>query len=99
MNFEIVSYLDQKNISHSVLGFAYLASAINLAIKNPELKYHTTELYRAIASTHKTTPTSVERCIRHAIEKSGCAKIVNREFISIAVDSISPNFDWNEDKQ
>ena len=52
-----------------IKGFQYLREAINLAVKNIDvINAMTKELYPQVASTFFTTPTRVERSIRHAIE-------------------------------
>lgn len=52
-----------------IKGYRYLREAIMMAVKNSELLTSLSkQLYPAIAKEHKTTPTSVERAIRHAIE-------------------------------
>ncbi len=57
-------------IRRNLLGALYLNSAIKLAVSDPFLIMHgiTTKLYPNIAKTYDTTPTKVERSIRHTLE-------------------------------
>lgn len=52
-----------------IKGYQYIREGIIMAIKDPDiLNYITKFLYPAIAKKYKTTTSSVERAIRHAIE-------------------------------
>lgn len=56
-------------LSPHVKGFRYLIDAIGLAIDDPSIRGRvTTELYPRIASQNDTTPSRVERAIRHAVK-------------------------------
>ena len=50
-------------------GYNYLITAISLVVGNADLiNSITKELYPAVAEKYKTTPSRVERAVRHAIE-------------------------------
>lgn len=52
----------------NLLGYSYIIYAIELLLFKPEYLYAVTkELYVAIANKYYTTPSRVERAIRHAI--------------------------------
>ncbi|MGN1442904.1 MAG: sporulation initiation factor Spo0A C-terminal domain-containing protein, partial [Acutalibacteraceae bacterium] len=52
-----------------IKGYEYLRQSIVLTVKDPELMHAVTKaLYPTIAKKNKTTPSRVERAIRHAIE-------------------------------
>ena len=52
-----------------IKGYQFLRSAIKLAVENPSIiNSITKQLYPAIAKQFATTPSKVERAIRHAIE-------------------------------
>ena len=52
-----------------IKGYQFLREAIKLAIENPEIiNCITKKLYPTIAGRFETTPSKVERAIRHAIE-------------------------------
>lgn len=52
-----------------IKGYQYLRQAIILTVTEPELMHSVTkELYPTVAKNNKTTPSRVERAIRHAIE-------------------------------
>lgn len=52
-----------------IRGYKYIRTAIILALENDEiLNSITKELYPTVARTYQTTPSRVERAIRHAIE-------------------------------
>ena len=55
-------------IPPNLLGYQYITHAISLIMTNPEYMHHITKgLYIDIASRFLTTPTRVERAIRHSI--------------------------------
>jgi len=52
-----------------IKGYTFLREAVRLTIDRPDIiNSITKELYPAIAETHKTSASKVERAIRHAIE-------------------------------
>lgn len=55
-------------IPPNILGYEYLTTAINLALTDEKItRAITGKLYPSIAALHETTPSRVERAIRHAI--------------------------------
>ena len=67
--------LDVTNIIHEIgvpahiKGYQYLRDAIMMSVNDGEMLNSITKLlYPTIAKQHKTTPSRVERAIRHAIE-------------------------------
>ena len=59
----------ELGIPAHIKGFNYIRSALLLCRKDPELLHYVTKvLYPTIASEFHTTPSRVERAIRHAIE-------------------------------
>ena len=66
---EITSIMHDIGVPAHIRGHQYLREAIMLSIHNQELLGAVTKtLYPSVASTYKTTPSRVERAIRHAIE-------------------------------
>lgn len=66
---ELSKTLKRMGFSASLQGYKYLLYAIMLSIQRPEaLKQITTFLYPSIAKKFHVTTSSVERCIRNAIE-------------------------------
>lgn len=52
-----------------IKGYSYLREAIKITVERPYvINSVTKELYPSVAETYKTTPSKVERAIRHAIE-------------------------------
>ena len=52
-----------------ILGYKYLRDGVRIAVEKPSIVNQiTTALYPAIALANDTTPSKVERAIRHAIE-------------------------------
>lgn len=52
-----------------LLGFKFLSQGIGLALEDESYLYNTTtKLYRKVAMLSETTPSRVERGMRHAIE-------------------------------
>lgn len=55
----------------NLLGFQYICTALDLILKNPDYLYGVTKsLYIDLASHYHTTPSRVERSIRHSIHKA-----------------------------
>lgn len=66
---EITKLIRTLGMPAHVLGYEYTREAILLALGNKEmLRSITTELYPAVAQAFNTTPSRVERAIRHAVE-------------------------------
>jgi len=66
---EITSIIHEVGVPAHIKGYQYLRSAIALVVDDMELLGAVTkELYPAIAKINGTTPSRVERAIRHAIE-------------------------------
>lgn len=65
----VTEILHQIGVPAHIKGYQYLRASILLAIGNEDVINHITkELYPSVARKFKTTPTRVERAIRHAIE-------------------------------
>jgi two-component system response regulator (stage 0 sporulation protein A) len=89
----IYKYLDAHGFKHAQLGFDYIISAIEIGLKDKMkiTKAITKEIYPDVAKLHGTTPSRVERAIRHCI--STCTSptvfaLTNSEFLAKAVDDI-----------
>lgn len=67
----IENLLKELCVNPWINGFKYLKDAINICLEDEAmLRGVTKTLYPKIAEHHNTTPTRVERAIRHAIETS-----------------------------
>lgn len=61
--------IHEVGVPAHIKGYQYLRDAITLVVNNMDyLSAVTKELYPAIAKMNNTTPSRVERAIRHAIE-------------------------------
>ncbi|WP_156290762.1 sporulation initiation factor Spo0A C-terminal domain-containing protein [Oceanobacillus salinisoli] len=67
---KISKVLMDFQITSNLKGYRYLKNAITMAFSKSEVTNTTTVMYPEIADKYDTTPTRVERAIRHAIEKS-----------------------------
>lgn len=68
---EISMLLMSTGMSPALKGFDYIIDSVEMINENREFLYSITNLlYPTLAEKYKCTPSSVERCIRHAIEKS-----------------------------
>ena len=72
-------YLKELCVPSNVIGYSYLKYAIIFGCTNGPIKNITKTLYPEIAKEFSTTPTRIERAIRHAInlswrEKAGSEK-------------------------
>ena len=66
---EVTKILHEVGIPPHIKGYQYLRTAILLAIKDVTVMYRVTKvLYPMVAKMYDTTPSRVERAIRHAIE-------------------------------
>ena len=67
----ITSIIHDVGIPAHIKGYQFIRSAILMAIKDCEVINHITkQLYPDLAKMYKTTPSRIERAIRHAIEVS-----------------------------
>ena len=71
MENKIKTLLMKLGIDPSVLGFRYLVSAIGVCYEDPNALYSgvTKILYPKVARQFNTTPSRVERAMRHSIER------------------------------
>ena len=77
---KIVKVLKDLGIPANLLGYEYLKTAIAVVHSDKNiLRGITKELYPKVAKIHSTTPSRVERAIRHAICYS--MKMANKETI------------------
>lgn len=69
MDLEVTNLIHQMGVPAHIKGYQYLRDAILLVINEVSLLGAVTkELYPLIAEKYQTTPSRVERAIRHAIE-------------------------------
>ena len=66
---EITNIIHEIGVPAHIKGYQYLRDAIMMSVNDNEMLNSITKLlYPSIAKRHKTTPSRVERAIRHAIE-------------------------------
>jgi two-component system response regulator (stage 0 sporulation protein A) len=66
---EVTSIIHEIGVPAHIKGYQYLRDAIILSVNDMEMLNSITKiLYPTIARKHQTTPSRVERAIRHAIE-------------------------------
>lgn len=69
LEIEITNIIHEIGVPAHIKGYHYLRDAITMVVEDMDLLGAVTkELYPAIAKANKTTPSRVERAIRHAIE-------------------------------
>lgn len=71
MEKKIFELLNEIGCPCNVKGRDYIETAIKIVFENKNVQI-TKELYPKIAKIHNTTPSRVERAIRHAIELCFC---------------------------
>ncbi|WP_350344682.1 sporulation transcription factor Spo0A [Proteinivorax tanatarense] len=92
----ITTILLEMGVPSHIKGYAFLKEAINLVIEDPSMINSITKvLYPTVAERFDTTPSRVERAIRHAIESAWNGRnniqIVNKLFkYSIRSDKGKP---------
>lgn len=65
----VTSIIHEIGVPAHIKGYQYLRDAIMMSVKDMEMLGSITKvLYPTIAKNHQTTPSRVERAIRHAIE-------------------------------
>ena len=66
---DVTQMLHEIGIPAHIKGYQYLRDAIAMAVADQDMLTSVTKvLYPTIAKNHQTTPSRVERAIRHAIE-------------------------------
>ncbi|MGI6552817.1 MAG: sporulation transcription factor Spo0A [Bacillota bacterium] len=84
LDVEVTKIIHQMGVPAHIKGYQYLRDAILLVIEEISLLGAITkELYPMIAQKYQTTPSRVERAIRHAIELAwdrGNVEMMNRFF-------------------
>lgn len=71
LQVRITKLLMGVGVNPGILGYKYLRSGIEKVYTDDEIIQRMTKgLYPAIAEEHNTTPSRVERAIRHAIEQA-----------------------------
>lgn len=84
LDVEVTNIIHEIGIPAHIKGYLYLREAILMVIHRVDLLSGVTkELYPAIATKYKTTPSRVERAIRHAIEVAwsrGNVDVINAIF-------------------
>lgn len=69
LEIDITSIIHEVGVPAHIKGYQYLRNAITMVVEDMDLLSAVTkELYPAIAKMNNTTPSRVERAIRHAIE-------------------------------
>lgn len=80
----VTEIIHQIGIPAHIKGYHYLRESIMLSVQNNELMNSVTkQLYPTVAKNHFTTPSRVERAIRHAIEVAwdrGDIEVLNSYF-------------------
>ena len=68
---EIIELMLDLGFSPHILGFNYVAEGIRMTVDDTSVILKATkDLYPAIGAKYGSSPTRVERCIRHAIERA-----------------------------
>ena len=84
LDVEVTNIIHQIGVPAHIKGYLYLREAILMVIRDVDLLGAVTkELYPLIADKYNTTPSRVERAIRHAIEVAwsrGNVDVVNSLF-------------------
>lgn len=84
LEVDITSIIHEVGVPAHIKGYQYLRDAITMVVEDMDLLGAVTkELYPAIAKMNNTTPSRVERAIRHAIEVAwnrGRIETINKLF-------------------
>jgi two-component system response regulator (stage 0 sporulation protein A) len=84
LEIQVTEILHQIGVPAHIKGYHYLRDSILMAIEDPDIiNAVTKQLYPGVAKKYNTTPSRVERAIRHAIEVAwdrGDVDILNSYF-------------------
>ena len=84
IELKITEILHQIGVPAHIKGYHYLRDSIKMSIENPDIiNAVTKKLYPAVAEHFESTPSRVERAIRHAIEVAwdrGDVEVLNSYF-------------------
>lgn len=73
--------LDSMSIDQKMKGYEYLVTATGICCRSHKLfREMTTTVYPEVARLHGSTPTRVERCMRHAIDVAWTRGDINRQY-------------------
>ena len=87
----ILRALKQVGVPPHILGYKYLAYAVELVLNDDTCLHRVTkELYPAIAKKFKSTSTRVERAIRHGVEVA-CNCMTPNMFEELFGNTLGPN--------
>lgn len=83
LEISVTNTIHSVGVPANIKGYQYLRDAIIMSIKDTELiNAVTKQLYPLVAQKHKTSPSRVERAIRHAIEVA-CVRGNGEELYSL----------------
>ncbi len=69
LEIDVTNIIHELGVPAHIKGYQYLRDAITLTVRDGEMRHSITKmLYPAVAKKNQTTPSRVERAIRHAIE-------------------------------
>lgn len=69
LKIQVTEILHQIGVPAHIKGYHYLRDSILMAVRTPDIiNAVTKQLYPSVAADYETTPSRVERAIRHAIE-------------------------------
>lgn len=105
LEMKVTNVIHGIGIPANIKGYCYLRSAIMMAVERIEVLDHITkELYPDLAKKYKTTPSAIERGIRHSITvawnrgptettmkifvNKKKSKVTNSQFIATIADQI-----------
>lgn len=89
----ISDILHTLGVPTHVRGYQFIRDGISIIYNNDSISYVTKDIYPAIAEKYKTTPSRVERAIRHAIEISW-----TRGDINVMAEMFGNSVDLDRDK-
>lgn len=90
---EVINALRELEIPAHMHGYGYIKSAMNHLHDNPQSLYFITkELYPAVAEKHNTTPSRVERGIRHALASAYSDFLIQKKVLGTSRDLVNSEF-------
>jgi len=81
---EVYNALRELEIPAHLRGYEFIKSAVEIINNDPTAIHSVIKLYEKVGKKHNSTPTKVERNIRHAIASSDADSITRKKVMGTA---------------
>lgn len=91
-DLEVINSLRELEIGVHLRGYTLIKTAMNLLHENPRIIHTMMKLYTKVGELHDSSPTKVERNIRHALESAESDNFTQKKVIGTARDLTNAEF-------